>query len=245
MGVPWLHFILLLLAGVSGSIDAMGYLKLGHVLTANMTGTTVLLGIAAGQGKLLSAVRSLAALAGFVTGVAAGTLLVNRRDSTWVRTLSESLGVECGLMAVMAALWLVWMRKEPSLAVFGCIVLSSVAMGMQSATIRHLKIPGIVTTYISGTITAVVTGIVKHFKGVVGSLVHPGQETLPSALEARIDLQLWVFLVYGGAAALTALLYLRGMRFLPLVPLVLILGVLGLLRVHQEMGGTQQETLGS
>jgi uncharacterized membrane protein YoaK (UPF0700 family) len=227
--------MLLLLAGVSGSIDAIGYLKLGHVLTANMTGTTVLLGIAAGQGKLLSAVRSLAALAGFMTGVAAGTVLVNRRDSTWVRTLSESLGMECVLVAAMAVFWLAFMRKEPSLVVFGCIVLSSVAMGMQSATIRHLKIPGIVTTYISGTITAVVTGIVKHFKGVVASVVHPGQDTLPSALETRIDLQLWVFLVYGGVAALTALLYLKGMRFLPLLPLVLILGVLGVLRAHREM----------
>jgi uncharacterized membrane protein YoaK (UPF0700 family) len=40
---------LLVLAAVAGSIDGVSYLKLGEVFTANMTGNTVLLGLAAGQ----------------------------------------------------------------------------------------------------------------------------------------------------------------------------------------------------
>lgn len=240
--LPWLHVVLLLLAGVSGSIDAMGYLKLGHVLTANMTGTTVLLGIAVGQEKFLAAGRSLTALAGFVTGVGVGTVLSNRKIGTWVRTLSVSLTLECGLMVLMAALWLVFMRHNESFVIFCCIVLSSVAMGMQSATIRHLKIPGVVTTYISGTITAVVAEVVRNFRGVFGGLVRTGEADLPEPLEKRIGLQLWIFLVYGGVAALTALIYLKGMRFLPLLPLVLILCVLGVLKTRQEIFGESPQS---
>lgn len=235
--LPWLHAVLLLLAGVSGSIDAMGYLKLGHVLTANMTGTTVLLGIAVGQGKFLSAVRSLTALAGFVTGVGAGTALGSRKSGTWVRTLSFSLTLECGLMLLMAALWLAFMHLNESFVIFACIVLSSVAMGMQSATIRHLRIPGVVTTYISGTITSVVAEVVGNFRGVFGGLARTGEADLPEPLEKRIGLQLWIFLVYGSVAALTALIYLNGMRFLPLLPLVLMLCVLGVLKTRKEIFG--------
>lgn len=235
--IPWLHFVLLLLAGVSGSIDAMGYLKLGHVLTANMTGTTVLLGIAAGQGKFLAAIRSLVALMGFMTGVGVGSVLVGRqgRDSSWVRTLSLSLSLECGLIVLMAVLWLAYMRPNETFVIFACIILSSLAMGMQSATIRHLGIPGVVTTYISGTITAVVTEVVGNFRGVLGSLGGAGTPALPPPLEKRMGLQLWIFLVYGGVAALTALIYLQGIRFLPLVPLVLILCVLGILKTRKTL----------
>lgn len=60
--------ILLLLTSVAGSIDVIGYLKLGEVFTANMTGNTVLLGIALGRGKSEAAIRSFIALIGFVTG---------------------------------------------------------------------------------------------------------------------------------------------------------------------------------
>ena len=44
---------------VTGVIDAVSFLGLGHVFTANMTGNVVLLGFALGGNGDLSAVRSL------------------------------------------------------------------------------------------------------------------------------------------------------------------------------------------
>lgn len=208
----------------------MGYLKLGHVLTANMTGTTVLLGIAAGQGKFWSAIRSLAALLGFMTGVGIGSSLVRRRKQRWQKTLSRSLTIEFLLILLMAVLWFGFMLKNEHFVTFACIVLSAVAMGMQSATIRHLDIPGVVTTYISGTITAVVAEVVTNFRGVFRSVVGDDKKALPVRLEKRIGIQLWIFLIYGGMAALTAFIYLKGMGFLPLLPLLLIMSVLIMLR---------------
>jgi uncharacterized membrane protein YoaK (UPF0700 family) len=57
----------------AGCVDALSYLKLGHVFTANMTGNTVLLGIALGQWHGLAALRAALALLGFGVGVAIAT----------------------------------------------------------------------------------------------------------------------------------------------------------------------------
>ena len=54
--------MILILAWAAGSLDAIGYLGLGHVFTANMTGNAVLLGLALGQGY------GVAALPGFSRG---------------------------------------------------------------------------------------------------------------------------------------------------------------------------------
>jgi hypothetical protein len=44
-----------------GAIDAIGCLKPGQVLTANMTGNTILMGVSIGQGKLVHATRAFVA----------------------------------------------------------------------------------------------------------------------------------------------------------------------------------------
>ncbi len=70
--------MILVLAWAAGSLDAIGYLGLGHVFTANMTGNAVLLGLALGQGEGLVAVRSVVALGGFGLGVAIGATIVSK-----------------------------------------------------------------------------------------------------------------------------------------------------------------------
>jgi uncharacterized membrane protein YoaK (UPF0700 family) len=62
------NVLLLLLACVAGSVDAVSYVGLGHVFTANMTGNTVLLGLALGQAEHGAVVRSGLALVGFLAG---------------------------------------------------------------------------------------------------------------------------------------------------------------------------------
>lgn len=62
--------MLLALAFVAGYIDAVSYLGLNRVFTAN--GNTVLLGIAVAQLDGEAATRSSLALAGFLVGAAIG-----------------------------------------------------------------------------------------------------------------------------------------------------------------------------
>jgi uncharacterized membrane protein YoaK (UPF0700 family) len=56
----------------AGCVDAVGYLGLGQVFVANMTGNTVLLGLAIGQANVRGVLHAGTALVGFVLGVAAG-----------------------------------------------------------------------------------------------------------------------------------------------------------------------------
>jgi hypothetical protein len=58
------------LTWAAGCVDAIGYLGLGHVFTANMAGNTVRLGMAIGQAQVLAVLRTLVALGGFAGGVA-------------------------------------------------------------------------------------------------------------------------------------------------------------------------------
>src|SRR5437764_14305530 len=63
---------LLVMTGTTGLVDAVSYLGLGHVFTANMTGNVVFLGFAAAGVKGLSVTRSLLSLAAFVIGAVIG-----------------------------------------------------------------------------------------------------------------------------------------------------------------------------
>src|SRR4029077_4947740 len=60
--------ILLSMTAVTGMVDAVSFLALGHVFTANMTGNVVFLGFAIGGAAGLSVSRSLMALICFAVG---------------------------------------------------------------------------------------------------------------------------------------------------------------------------------
>jgi uncharacterized membrane protein YoaK (UPF0700 family) len=75
-----LAFALLGLMAVTGLIDAVSFLSLGRVFTANVTGNIVFLGFAIAGVPEVSAVRSLTALAAFlIGGMAGGRVLARAR----------------------------------------------------------------------------------------------------------------------------------------------------------------------
>ena len=63
---------------VSGFVDAVSFLGLGHVFTANMTGNVVLIGFAAAGAPGFSMAASLSALGAFLAGAVAGGRLAQR-----------------------------------------------------------------------------------------------------------------------------------------------------------------------
>src|SRR2546425_10825210 len=67
-----LPLALLTLTGVTGVIDAVSFLGLGRVFTANMTGNVVLLGFAVAGAPGLSIPRSAVSLIAFLVGAGAG-----------------------------------------------------------------------------------------------------------------------------------------------------------------------------
>src|SRR2546428_971335 len=65
-----LPFALLALTGVTGAVDAVSFLGLGHVFTANMTGNVVLLAFAVAGTPGLSMARSSTSLVSFLVAAA-------------------------------------------------------------------------------------------------------------------------------------------------------------------------------
>src|SRR5260370_34929477 len=69
---PRLVGALLVQTAATGLIDAVSYLALGHVLTANMTGNIVFLAFAIAEAPALAIPRPAVSLLPFLAGAAAG-----------------------------------------------------------------------------------------------------------------------------------------------------------------------------
>lgn len=219
---------ILLLTWVAGSVDAIGYLGLGHVFTANMTGNTVLLGLALGQGQGLAAIRSLFALAGFILGAAIGALLVHVKGTAVDvrRALIGPVLAEAAILTVFALTWHLPMLPRSQGIVHLLIVLSAVAMGIQSAAVQRLHLPGIATTVITSTIASLIGGLVKWLHLAYASPASDGRPEEATGRERHLGLQAGVFLVYGAAAAASGISQQRLPVVVGLSPLLAIALVL-------------------
>jgi len=189
--------MLLALTGAAGCLDAIGFLALGHVFTANMTGNTVLLGLHVAQEQGAAAVRSLVALLGFGVGLVIGALIVERSvDATpWPRAVTQALGLEVVILAVFAiGSYLTAVIREVWEAQT-LIALSAIAMGIQSAAARRLDVPGIATTYLTGTFTSAVTGLVAKSRRAPRATSTPVPTTASHPWRRQVGLQLLTLVV--------------------------------------------------
>ncbi|MGV7066941.1 DUF1275 family protein, partial [Bacillus velezensis] len=97
------NIALLLLCLTAGIVDVIGYLSLGHIFTANMTGNIVLFGLAIGNSWHLAVLKSLTSLIGFIAGVIAAALLVgNKKKSFWPPAVTAALAIEGAVLLLFA-----------------------------------------------------------------------------------------------------------------------------------------------
>ncbi|HXA08326.1 MAG TPA: YoaK family protein [Bryobacteraceae bacterium] len=213
---------ILLLTWVAGTVDAIGYLGLGHVFTANMTGNAVLLGLAFGQGQFLAAFRALFALGGFILGVTIGAILAHRAgtDVDQRRAFVGPVIVEGLVLAAFAVLLHMPMIPRNQNTLYILIGLSAVAMGVQSAAVRRLNLPGIATTVLTGTIISLVAGLVRLLR--ITYVSSPTEEPAASApgRSRHLKLQAGVFIVYVAAATVAGIFEHRVPLIVGLSPVV-------------------------
>jgi len=190
--------LLLVLAAASGSADGWSYFGLAHSFVANMTGNTVLLGISIfhTHGDI---VHPLLAIAGYVAGVGVGTLICRNvpEGATWARPVSKTLFVEALLLIAAEAAWVA--TGQHLAPTTGSILLAVVALaiGIQSAAMLQLKVPGVVTTYITGTWTLLANGL------TLLAARHPRVVRQKPRFEERFLLQGVVLAVYFLSAVVT------------------------------------------
>ncbi len=206
------NVLLLLLACAAGYVDAVSYIGLGRVFTANMTGNTVLLGIALVGGESQAVIQSGLALAGFLVGAVLGAWIVDRgkTDAVWPPAITVALVLEGVILIALAVGWSFASGSSPMpLAREVLIVLSAVAMGVQSAAARRLDVSGIATTYITGTLTSLGTHVARSLPGA-GAIPSkrkpsgPANHMRPTGSAHGVGLLATVWLVYVGGAIVAA-----------------------------------------
>jgi uncharacterized membrane protein YoaK (UPF0700 family) len=152
---------LALMALAAGCTDATAFLKLGMVFTSAMTGNTVLLCIAIGQGKLSAALQSFAAFLSFMVGASLAALLCGRRPphDDVPPSLLPLFVLEIAFLAAFVAVWFALDRAHEG-TIYGLIALSALAMGVQGVTARQINVPQVNTIVFTTTIISVVVSVV-------------------------------------------------------------------------------------
>ncbi|MFD4555845.1 YoaK family protein [Streptomyces sp. NPDC058469] len=186
--------VLLGLTVVSGLIDAVSYLALGHVFTANMTGNVVVLGFAAAGAPGFSVPHTLTSLGAFLVGAVAGGRIAARMDTgsrrTWARV---SLGAEALLVGASAVI--AFAAPDAHATTYPLIALTAFAMGLRNATVRKLGVSNYSTTTV---VTMTMTGLVAD--SVAGEGSGPGTLRRAAAIVAMLAgacLGAWLTLHHG------------------------------------------------
>jgi uncharacterized membrane protein YoaK (UPF0700 family) len=187
---------------VAGVADAVGYITMGGVFAANMTGNTVLAGIAFAQSGWLDGWRHLVPLAAFFAGAMIARLLLRL-----TRASTASLSIEAAILAVVGFLPL-----GPEITV----LIVALAMGVQASAITRFA-----GTSVS---TVVITSTMARGADAVLDRLWPGKEREPTgATDHRLLALTWASYLVG--AVIGALL----VPILPyplLVPAALLVAVL-------------------
>ena len=166
--------LLVMLTVVTGLVDSVSYVALGHVFVANMTGNVVFLGFALAGARGLSVWAALAAAAAFLAGATAGGRIGARFGAHRGRLLRSATAT--GAPLVLAATVVAAIAGQPVSEGprYALIVLLAVAMGVQNAVARRLAVPDLTTT----VLTLTLTGIAADSKLAGGPGGHPARRIL-------------------------------------------------------------------
>jgi len=151
-------YALLGMTAVTGLVDAVSFLSLGRVFTANMTGNIVILAFASARVSGLSMARSSTALLAFLVGaIFGGRIMARASAETQTRFAAQAFLMEV-VFLFAASLYGIGYRGdllEHSFQPFALIALTALAMGTRNAAVRKLAIPDLTTTVLTLTITAI------------------------------------------------------------------------------------------
>lgn len=153
---PQVRWALVVLSFGSGATDAFAFLALGGVFTANMTGNLVLAGLVGRPDYLETLLTASLAVVAFLVAMYVG-FRVTRTGPP--QRLLAAVGV---VQSVVLVLWIAVGHPAGLTLTAVMIVLSAVAMGWHTVLGRRLSArAGISTTFVTGTLTAVMQGLAE------------------------------------------------------------------------------------
>jgi uncharacterized membrane protein YoaK (UPF0700 family) len=200
---------LLALTFTTGLVDAVSYLALGRVFTANMTGNVVLLGFGIAGSGGLPVVAPLVSLGAFLIGAGAGGVLVRRMEKRHPALVARALAIETCLLAIAAVAAATTTVRPGNASAYALIVLMASAMGVRNAIVRSIAVPDLTTTVLTMTLTGFaaesrlaggtgqgsvrrLTAVLSMLAGAVaGALLLKSKVFIPLGLAAVLALATW------------------------------------------------------
>jgi uncharacterized membrane protein YoaK (UPF0700 family) len=190
---PVLVAALLALTFATGMIDAVSFIALGQVFTANMTGNVALLGFAPFVGDL-SVPRSLTALLVFLVGAMAfGRLHRVLAAGPSRRWIAAGFASEAALVLACAAATL----GHPSpisddARAYAVIAILGFAMGVRNANVRRIGLRDLATTVVTSSLADLGMGLAlpgRHgrWKRAAASALVLGLGAAAGALMLRVS----------------------------------------------------------
>jgi uncharacterized membrane protein YoaK (UPF0700 family) len=210
--------LLMALAAASGSADGWSFFGLAHAFVANMTGNTVLLGISIFHLQS-DRLHPLIALCGYVVGTVLGTLITRRVQpgSVWAKSVSWTLFLEALLLIGAEVSWIATAHSPSPRLEDGLLAIVATAVGLQSGAMVQLRIPGVVTTYITGTWTTLTNGL------TLLATRSPRIERQKTRFEERLVLQAGILGIYFLSAVLTGWCFLHQPSLVGAIPATAVL----------------------
>lgn len=153
------HALVVLLTFNAGATDAIGFLALGGAFTSVMTGNLVLFGIAGAKGDGTLARHILTAVLCFIGGCILGSRLagVAREDQPiWPPAVTRALSVEFVIFAGYGIGWWAQGSVPRGIAQLALLGGNAIALGVQSSSVQRFGVPGLSTTYMTGTLTTLI-----------------------------------------------------------------------------------------
>ncbi|MFE3556067.1 YoaK family protein [Streptomyces sp. NPDC059193] len=155
---PSLTGLLIVLTWVTGLIEAVSLLALGPVFTAMQTGNVLFLAFGLAGAANLPALSSALSLAAFAVGVVCGARMESATEAWGWRWVECGLSAEAVLILAAAAVgWDVAPRfGHPAPAHLLVTGLLATAMGIRTVTSMRLNVPGVPTTLVTRSMTALI-----------------------------------------------------------------------------------------
>jgi len=173
----------------SGSLDALSFLALGNVFVSVITGNLVLFGIGLGRGKHELALRVAVAIVSYAVGAAAGAVIAGRAEGgqpVWPGRVTAALLVELVLLGGFAGGWELSAARPAGAVQLALLAVAAVAMGLQSAAVHRLALPGFSSTYLTSALIRAVTELVLGPRDHVAAKVAALASVVVGALAGAI-----------------------------------------------------------
>jgi uncharacterized membrane protein YoaK (UPF0700 family) len=150
--------IALCLTSIGGFVDAVGYIALFQIFTANMSGNSIHLGMYLADRDWWGFLRPACAVAAYVSAMVLTRVAVQVAGRNGIRSIASLT------LTAEAVLLLLFARATPAMhagrivdlhspGYFALVALLAFAMGIQTATLTQIGTLTVYTTFVTGTLT--------------------------------------------------------------------------------------------